>query len=74
LNPATVHEKGGKILRMRKNLLKKRLREVEVDLRLIREKADDSVPLLETRSLVYEAKAKLDQLWAELFDVDEVSA
>jgi hypothetical protein len=59
---------------MRKNLLQKRLREVEVDLRSIREKADDSVPLSETRSLVYEAKAKLDQLWAELFDVDEVSA
>ena len=62
---------------MRKNLLQKRLREVEVDLRSIREKVgamSDSVPVSETRSLVYEAKAKLDQLWAELFDVDEVSA
>jgi hypothetical protein len=61
---------------MRKNLLKKRLREVEVDLRSIREKAGaktDSVPVSETRSLVYEAKAKLDQLWAELHDTEDAA-
>ena len=73
LNPVTRQGKKGKGQTVTKKDLQRRIRSVEVDLRLVREKVDDSVPLLETRNLIYEVKAKLDQLWAELFDTEDAA-
>ncbi len=59
-------------MRMRgskKNSLQSRIRAVEVELRSVRDRLAPDTSAVELRRWVWDAKAHLDQLWAELHDV-----